>query len=73
MSVLGLFADNDKMEIEDPYDMDKEHARNCFQQVIESLDGLLRRVLPYVQPATEFDQRPQSSQPNPAAQTWTNI
>jgi hypothetical protein len=73
MSVLGLFADNDKMEIEDPYDMDKEHARNCFQQVIESLDGLLRRVLPYVQPATEFDKRPQSSQPNLAAQTWTNI
>lgn len=70
---LGLFADNDQMEIEDPYDMDKEHARNCFQQVIESLDGLLRRVLPYVQPATEFDKRPQSSQPNLAAQTWTNI
>jgi protein-tyrosine-phosphatase/predicted ATP-grasp superfamily ATP-dependent carboligase len=69
---LGLFADNDKMEIEDPYDMDKERARTCLQQVIESLDGLLRRVSPYIQSATEFDKKPQSAQPNLEPHAWPN-
>ena len=42
---LGLFADNVWGEIDDPYGMSKDDARVCYQRLILSLDGLIRRIL----------------------------
>jgi protein-tyrosine-phosphatase len=42
---LGLFADNAWIEIDDPYGMSKDNARICYQRLVLSLDGLMRRIL----------------------------
>jgi protein-tyrosine-phosphatase/predicted ATP-grasp superfamily ATP-dependent carboligase len=42
---LGLFADDDRIEIDDPLNLNPEEARLSYQQLVMSLDGLLKRIL----------------------------
>jgi protein-tyrosine-phosphatase/predicted ATP-grasp superfamily ATP-dependent carboligase len=42
---LGLFADDDRIEIDDPYSLSAEEARLRFQQLVLSLDGLMQRII----------------------------
>jgi protein-tyrosine-phosphatase len=42
---LGLFADNGKIEIDDPYNKDKDDAQRCYKQLVRSLDGLIKKSL----------------------------
>lgn len=41
---LGLFAENGKIEIDDPYGASEDDARICFQQLALSVDGLMKRI-----------------------------
>jgi protein-tyrosine-phosphatase len=43
--LLGLFADDEQSEIADPFNRGQESARGCCEQLVVSLEGLLRRVL----------------------------
>lgn len=42
---LGLFADDGRIEIDDPYNMNEDNARLCYQQLVLSLDGLMKRIV----------------------------
>jgi protein-tyrosine-phosphatase/predicted ATP-grasp superfamily ATP-dependent carboligase len=55
---LGLFADNAWGEIDDPYGMTQDKARICYQRMVLSLNGLLKR-LSGVEPHTpQLDSHP---------------
>ncbi len=41
---LGLFAEDGRIEIADPYTMPRAEARLCYQQLVQSLNGLLKRL-----------------------------
>jgi protein-tyrosine-phosphatase len=42
---LSLFADDDRMEIDDPYNLSVVEARLCFQHLVLSLDRLMKRIV----------------------------
>jgi protein-tyrosine phosphatase len=41
---LGLFAGDDRIEIDDPRSLGAEEARLRYQQLVSSLDGLMQRI-----------------------------
>jgi protein-tyrosine-phosphatase/predicted ATP-grasp superfamily ATP-dependent carboligase len=43
--LLGLFAEDSWIEIDDPYLLGKEDARVCYQRLVQSLEGLVKRIL----------------------------
>jgi protein-tyrosine-phosphatase/predicted ATP-grasp superfamily ATP-dependent carboligase len=43
--LLGLFADESWIEIDDPYFLGKEDARVCYRRLVQSLEGLVRRIV----------------------------
>ena len=57
---LGLFADNLWGEIDDPYGMTQDEARICYQRMVLSLNGLLKRLLESQQDVPELGSLPLS-------------